>query len=66
LTEIKDKLNKTTPFNTDGMFNRLPDESGQAVTVFALLLLPRQLCNGICTRTPAFAKATAFKESYVG
>jgi hypothetical protein len=31
------------------------------VTVFALLLLSRQLCNDSCTRTPAFAEATAVK-----
>jgi hypothetical protein len=31
------------------------------VTLFALLLHPRQFCNGRCTRTPAFAEATAVK-----
>ena len=34
------------------MFNRL-------VTVFAMLLHPRQICNGRCTRTPASARNNA-------
>ena len=55
--EIMDKLLdfKKPAYNTDNMGKLF-------VTVFAflpagrqVLLLPRQLCNGICTRTPTFA-----------